>query len=209
MNQKLDIDNPFFNFMGGLADVAIVNLLFFLFSLPVFTIGASTAAMYQAVKGIRAGQAAPARCFAYAFKESFKTSFAAWMFQLFAGGILVFDLMYVTRAQNIPLWHMVGMAVGCMLLLWVMVSCYLLPAGVYKGRRIKAAVLESFLLAVRNFPYTLVMSALNVVPAACFLLGSGAMLAAAPIYLIAGFGITAYINTMLLEKCKGLNICHL
>ena len=46
---KLKIDSPFFRWMGRLGDVAVLNLLWLLASLPVVTLGASTAALYQLI----------------------------------------------------------------------------------------------------------------------------------------------------------------
>ena len=45
--KKLSIDHPFFEFMGGLGDWMILNVLFVVTSLPVVTIGASLTAMYR------------------------------------------------------------------------------------------------------------------------------------------------------------------
>ena len=40
-------ENKFWNFMGKITDVSCMSLLWLLTSLPVFTIGASTAAFYS------------------------------------------------------------------------------------------------------------------------------------------------------------------
>ena len=41
-----DLDNPVMRFLSKVADVLTLNLLFLLCSIPVFTIGASTTALY-------------------------------------------------------------------------------------------------------------------------------------------------------------------
>lgn len=45
--KKLSIDNPFFEFMGKVGDVMIVNILFLICCAPIVTIGASISAMYE------------------------------------------------------------------------------------------------------------------------------------------------------------------
>ena len=45
--KKLSIDNPFFEFMGKVGDVMIVNILFLICSVPIITMGASVFAMYE------------------------------------------------------------------------------------------------------------------------------------------------------------------
>lgn len=204
MKKSLDIDNPFFAFMGWLADVAIVNILFLVCSLPVITMGAATVAMYQTFREIREGKTVPAfRNFFSAFGRSFRKSLPSWFLQLLTGLLLAFDLGFVVEMENVPIWHMVGMILGCMILLWVMISCYLLPGAVYEGKTIKSAVSESLYLAVKNLPRTVVMGLLNIIPIACIVLGNYFIGVMMPIYITVGFGITAWLNILLLEKCKG------
>ena len=42
-------DSPFWSFMSRIADLVIVNILWLVFCIPVFTIGASTAAMLSLI----------------------------------------------------------------------------------------------------------------------------------------------------------------
>lgn len=203
MKKRLSIDNPFFEFMERLADIVILNLLFLLCSIPVFTIGASVSAMYQTTREMRGESfVSSLRSFLSAWKYSFKRSFLAWMLQCVTGVILVFDLLFVAKAGNIWFWHVAGIVLGSMLLIWMMICCYLLPAGIYENRSVREALLRSFYLAVRNLPYTLLMMFLNSIPAICVLSGELFMSLATPIYVIAGFGATAYLNCILLKKCK-------
>lgn len=206
MKDGFDIDNPFFAFMGGLADIVIVNLLFLVCSIPVITIGASMSAMYQTMQQMREGRMASAfRSFTAAFRSSLKKSIPAWMLQLITGLVLFFDLIFVGMMPKTAAWNLIGMVTGGMLLIWLMMSCYLFPAAVYDGRKLKPALSQSLYLAVRNLPYTIAMSVLSSIPFVCILLGDYFIGVVTPIYILAGFGITAYLNTMLLGKCKDLN----
>lgn len=205
MKNGFDIDNPFFAFMGALADVVIVNILFLVCSVPIITMGASMSAMYQTMRGMREGRIpSVGRYFFGAFRNSFKKSLPVWMLQLITGILLFFDLSFVGMMPKTAGWKMIGMAIGGLLLLWMMVTSYLLPADIYNGKKIRPALAQSLYLAVRNFPWTIVMVVLNSIPFVCLILGAYFIGIVTPIYMAAGFGITAYINTMLLEKCKDL-----
>ena len=46
MNRIFDMDNPLWRFLGKLADLMILNILFLLCSIPIFTIGASLTGVY-------------------------------------------------------------------------------------------------------------------------------------------------------------------
>lgn len=45
--KKFGIDNPFFDFMGRVGDILILNILFVITCIPVVTIGTSLCAMYR------------------------------------------------------------------------------------------------------------------------------------------------------------------
>lgn len=203
MKKRMNIDNPFFAFMGRLADIVIVNLLFILCSLPVITAGASIAAMYQTIKEMRGENFVSSfYSFTRAFRRILKKSILLWILELVSGGILVFDLMFVAGAGNTIFWRVSGMVLGSIFFIWNLLFCFLFPAGVFAGRNWKDAIFRSLYLAVRNFPYALGMVVLNLIPGICIVLGEAFIGLVTPIYLAVGFGLTAYLNTMLLERCK-------
>lgn len=200
--KKLSIDNPFFNFMGKTGDVIIINLLFLVCLIPVITAGASVSAMYQALSEMDEDTYISAySSFKNAFFGLLKKSLPACIISLVTGSVLVFDLMLVTKAQAGTFWHITGMVSGCLMFLWLLITCWLFPARVYKGNSIKDAVKRSLFLAVRNFPYTMLMLVLDLIPVICLVVSDYYTALAAPVYLVAGFGLTALINTKIMGRC--------
>lgn len=201
--KKLSIDNPFFEFMGKVGDVMIVNILFLICSAPVVTIGASVFAMYETFRQMGEDTYISAfRTFKEAFFSSIKKSIPIWLLCFISAAVLVFDLMFITRAADIALWHITGMAAGCLMFLWLLVNCWLFPAAVFKDMGIKEAVRRSMFLAAVNLPYTLLMVLLNLVPVVCFMLGEYFISLMAPIYFVIGFAATALVNTKIIGRCK-------
>ena len=93
MVKKLSVENPFFDFMGRLGDIVLLNLLFLAFSLPAVTIGASFTALYQSLEEMAEGEFISAyRNFTSAFKKHVKTGVRVWLVLLVTGGVLLFDL---------------------------------------------------------------------------------------------------------------------
>ncbi len=202
--KKLSVDNPFFDFMGRLGDVVLLNVLFLVSSLPVVTMGASFAALYQSFDDMAEGKLISAfRNFSSAWKKNLKTSTRAWLLILLSGCLLVFDLTFVggMRRGTGLFWKVTGIGIGCLLMLWEMVFCYVFPVILKGETRIGEMVKRSLFLAVRNFPYTLLMIILNSVPAICFVLGGNLLAAVLPLYLVFGFGLTAFVNTFFLRRC--------
>lgn len=200
--KKLSIENPFFEFMGKIGDIMIINLLFLLCSVPVITIGASVSAMYKAFGEMEEETyISPFKSFKNAFLSSFKKSIPAWLLSLVTGLILVFDLMFVTKAPANIFWHITGMVTGCLMFLWLLIICWLFPAALFKEGTLKDMVKRSMFLAVRNFLYTFLMVLLDLIPVICFILGDYYAALVAPVYFIIGFGITALINRKIMDKC--------
>lgn len=203
MMKKLNVDNPFFNFMGRLADIVLLNLLFLVCSLPMITMGASLAALYQACDDMAEGEFVSAfRNFFGAYRKQLKNSIKIWLVFLLTGCLLIFDLIFLGGTGGRNVWSIIGIGVGSLFVLWEMIFCYIFPVLLKKGGSIGEMVRESMLLAVRNFPYTIIMVLFNIIPFLCFILGGQVLISVIPLYLLFGFGLTAFINTYFLRRCK-------
>lgn len=202
--KKLSVDNPFFDLMGKFGDVVLLNLLFLVSSLPVVTMGASFAALYQSFDDMAEGNMVSAfRNFSSAWKKNLRTSTRAWLLILLSGCLLIFDLTFVggMRREAGAYWKATGIGLGCLGLLWEMVFCYIFAVILRGETRIRKMVKRSLFLSVRYFPYTLIMIILNSAPAVCFVLGGKLLAAVLPLYLVFGFGLTAFLNTFFLRRC--------
>ncbi len=94
-------DNPVWRFIGKFGDLIILNVLWLVCSLPVFTIGASTTAVYYVtLKLARDDDGYTIRSFFKSFKENFKQSTIIWLILLLAGAILGVDLYFFARLFN-------------------------------------------------------------------------------------------------------------
>ncbi len=200
--KKMNIDNPFFNFMGRLADLVLLNLLFLLCSLPIITIGASLTALYQCCDDMAEGEFISAfRNFFGTFRKQLKKGIKTGLVFLVTGCLLIFDIIFLGGTGGRNGWSVIGIGVGCLFVLWEMIFCYIFPVVLKKGGGVIEMSKESMLLAVRNFPYTIIMALLNMIPLLSFILGGRILISAIPIYLLFGFGLTAYINTGFLRRC--------
>lgn len=80
-----------------------LNFLWFIFSLPIFTIGASTTALYYvSLKVVRGEEGNILSTFLRAFRENFKQSTILWLIMLFFGLFLAGDgyILYHLRASS-------------------------------------------------------------------------------------------------------------
>ena len=83
MRRLLDINNPIIRFLTAVFDLMALSVLWVVFSLPVFTMGAASAALYSAVyHHVRKGEDYLWNSFWTAFKENFKRSTHVWLVAL-------------------------------------------------------------------------------------------------------------------------------
>ena len=94
MKGIFDIDNPIMSGVIKIFDCICVSLLWLLFSLPVITIGASSAALYTTVyKYLRKDEGHLWRTFWTAFRENLRRSTLVWLAALAVMGVLIADAL--------------------------------------------------------------------------------------------------------------------
>lgn len=92
MRKLLDINNPVMRFLVALFDLIALSVLWVVFSLPIFTMGAASAALYHAVyHHVRKGEDYIWSSFFDAFKANFKRQTLAWLVALGILAVLTFD----------------------------------------------------------------------------------------------------------------------
>lgn len=194
--KKLSIDNPFFNVMGNLGDMLMLNLAFLITCIPVFTIGAAQTALCRVMlRRVRKECRYPVKEYFGAFKEEWKQGTMSWLPLMIIGGILVFDVMYLGKE-----WSLWGVGTGVLLSVWCIFTSYVFPVQAQFANTTKNIWKNAAFMAVRHFPYTLVIVAANLIPVLCFLAGGAVMQLAAPVYITVGFALTARGNAALFGK---------
>ena len=100
-----------------------LNVLWFACSLPIFTIGASTAALYSVTLRIADDRESNiTKHFFKAFRENFAQATRLWLIMLGAGLFLTADMLVVNRLRAASL--------GAMGVLWTLVMAFLIGAMV-------------------------------------------------------------------------------
>lgn len=194
--KKFGIDNPFFGFMGRVGDILLLNILFVVTCIPVVTIGTSLCAMYQVtLRMARKESNYVVREYFRAWKEEWKQSTVIWLILLVTGCLLVFDVI-VGR----EMWNLLNAAVGALLFVWGMLFTYVFAVQARFENTVRNTIKNAMYMAVRHFPFTLLMLMLNLIPVLCILLGSTTMMMATPIYIVVGFSLTARINAIFLNR---------
>ena len=196
MGTLFSLDNPFWSFMGKIADLVILNVLVVICSIPIFTIGASWTALYfVTVRMVRKEEGYVIKDFFRSFKENFKQATLIWLIVLAVAAVLVGDvLIYRMMPEQIP-QIVVCVVIGffCLVLGTVF---YVFPLLSRYENTIKNTLKNAVILSIINIPYTLIFIMLMVIPAVL----AAYVWELLPIMLMAGISIPAYLASMLLVR---------
>ena len=191
----MNTDNFVVRALNKMTDILVLNILFVLCSLPIFTIGASLSAMYTVnLRSIRYGDGYVVRTFFTAFKRNFKQSTAAWLIVLGIGFLLFVDLHFWGVMKDVmPAYSTIFtvLSYGIGILLW-MVALWLFPVIAKMEDKLLTQIKNSAKMAFGFFfPYTFF----------CMLIQGGAVFLATRntgmmmIMLVLGFAGVSYMCT--------------
>ncbi|OZG66700.1 transferase [Bifidobacterium hapali] len=198
-------DNPFNTFMSRVGDLAMINIAWAVCCLPVVTIGASTAAMFEVVRCLHEDNDAHVlKRFISALTRRFAASFALELIAAVFLALGTFDLWYLTKLS--PDTTFASLAYGVIIAIALIVAIgagFVFPVTSRSKLSVGAQIMQSFRIAIAHPVVALAVFALNALPVviATFVPGGlfpvvffwGLLLAAASawltIYLMLGAGI--------------------
>jgi len=155
-----DYDNAVWSFIGRLADMMVLNLLWILFSLPIVTLGASTTALYYCtIKIVHEEDRGNFKMFLHSFKQNLKEGIILWVILLPILVILILDHRFFSLvfAENQVLRFLFRGITDALLLLWIFVFLYVWPILSRFENTWQKTLIHSLLMSIRHLPYTLGM----------------------------------------------------
>lgn len=170
MGRFFNYDNGVMQFLSKLADCMILSFFWLLCSIPIFTIGASTTALYYAVnKSVRYNRSYAWKEFWNGFKTNFKQSTLAWLFILLAYilGIVDCYILYVLQ-DNIPYSGVLLVVILAFMLFLTMWSCYILPYIARFENPLKRSMKNCLIIMIANLPWSILLVLLFAVAAVAF-----------------------------------------
>ena len=104
MGNLFEYNSPVSKALTNICYSAYLNILWFIFSIPIFTIGASTTALYSVtLKIVRNEEGNLTKDFIKSFKQNFKQSTSVWIILTLLGTLLLIDgyILYHKGLDNI------------------------------------------------------------------------------------------------------------
>lgn len=194
-------ENPVWKAMDKMGDLMILNFLFMLFSIPIFTIGASATALYTVtLKMLDETEGNLVKTFFKAFKSNFKQATAIWLVVLAAGLFLAYDFMLAYTSTNFFM-KLFMVVVGLVAIVYAMFVSWVFPLQCKFQNTVKVTMKNAVLLMVIHmFPTTLLITVLNVAPLLVLWFQTSLFFWLLPIVVFLLFSTIAYNNSKQLKK---------
>lgn len=169
---KFSIDNPFFDVMGHIADLVVLNLLFLLTCVPLFTIGASVRALYEVLGRVQKGtEGTLYRTYFGTFAHEIRRTVKSSLVLLGIGVLLSFDLYFSVTQMPDSAGHILLPVLGALMVLYLMTATWVFVpddanenGSEWHAMPTRTVLNGTFMRSVRHFPQTLLMIAVELVP---------------------------------------------
>lgn len=200
--KMLGNDSLFGRFFGTLGDMITVNLLFILCSIPVITFGASFTSMYHALlRRLKYGDSSLARDFFRSFKQNFRQSTLSWVISVVFVIIFSADFGMFGPGGVYPVTTIYYLIL-VLSVIFAITAMFVFPVIAAFQNTLKNLWIQAFFMAAKNIPSALAVLFLNIVPLYLTLTTPVPQIfgTALFVWIIAGFGCIAWINTFLFYR---------
>ena len=200
MKNLFNLDNPFFTFLSGVADMMILNALFIICSLPVFTIGASFTAMsYVTLKKAEGADVYIARGFFYSFKQNFRQATLIWLMMMAMMLILWADFRITGSMSGTAVTVLRGL-LYLAFIIWIMVFLYVFPILARFSNTVMGTLKNGAMAAFANAPKALFTIVVIIATVAVTMWNQNTLVWGLLVWILCGFAVLAYINSLMQRK---------
>lgn len=157
MDKLFKADNPFWNAMGRVFDVFVLNTLWLIFCIPVFTAGPATTALFYSLFGIIRGDGGyPSRDFWKSFRQNFRQGIRLGIPMTLIGAFLAFDI-FLCRKSSGSIFSFFLFFFIIIFIVWLAIALYAFPILAKFERKNTEILIWAFTLCIRHFVRTIGM----------------------------------------------------
>lgn len=189
-------EGPLANMLNRFMDLILLSVLWFLCSLPVFTLGASTCALYEVTLRYSLHETPPiAGTFFRSFRKCFKKAAALFFIFLGAGVFLALDL-WCALQWEIRIRFLIIVVILAAVYFYLAVLSHIFPVLAYFDTGIRESIRKAFFLSMSNGVFTVFIMILNLLPVFLMLLMPSRFGQILFFYFTAGFSVIAQLCSL-------------
>lgn len=195
MSLLFSIDSPLWRFMDKLVRLFWLSILWAVCSIPIFTIGASTTALYSVtLKYVRDEEGYLTSAFFSAFKRNFKQATVIWLVVLTAALVLGFDFILYFRMNQTGIVMFIFLTIFLgIFVAFLMTSLFVYPLLAKFDNPVKRTIVNAMVMAICHIPSAILILVISFAVPVIGLLAFPPLLFLAP-------ALTAYLNSGLFVK---------
>lgn len=197
-----DLDGPLFTAMSTLTNIVIVNVLFCICCLPIVTIGAASTALHECMQALleEKNEKGLVRRFFRSFSKKFGRSTIIWLICLiFIGVLYLYQMAINTMTGNMGQSYQIVFFILCFFFL--VGFQYFFPLQARYDKSVGFTLKYSWIVGVLALPWTLLSIVVTgILVYVSFFMNPANWGMMIYLWLVAGFGIVAYINEIFFIK---------
>ncbi|MDO4340531.1 MAG: DUF624 domain-containing protein [Eubacteriales bacterium] len=157
-------DGPFARFMGRIYDLVLLHVLWVVCSLPIFTIGASTTALFTiTLKMVRDEEPYILKGYIKAFRSNFVKATKLWMIVVMILVWLLF-IMRICIKGKMGILKIAGIPNAALFFMVFLALLYLFPIQAVFENSVRNILKNSVICSMQYLPYSLLMAAILIMP---------------------------------------------
>ena len=194
--------SAFMNLMDRLTDMVLVNALFVLLCLPVFTYGAAKTALYEVAFQWDLGERAGAGDYLRRFRNDLKTGVLPGLFMLLLAFMLGMNIRICTR-NSAPVWMLAATLVVTVLFLAYREQMFLIGARFLCGMRER--LFNGIVMTIGILFLAVLIGIISAVPLLLAGISLVPFLNLIPVWLLIYYASSARLSVLLMrEPCRKL-----
>ena len=191
-----NLDSPLMQMLSKMADLLLLNILALICCIPVVTVGASlTALNYMALKIVRNEECYIVRGFFKSFRQNFIQGTVIWLLLLLLFIVLGGDF-YIMNNADIEFSKVIQVIITIFAMLLLFTTMYVFPVLAKFDNTIWRTIRNAFFMSIMQFPKTLLMIVLYILPPVLFVL----FYQIAPLVIFFGLSVPAWLSAKLYNK---------
>lgn len=193
-------DNVVMRALSRICDFLLLNILWVVCSIPLFTIGASTTALYTVMlKIVKNEEGYIVKGFLKAFKENFKKSTIIWLILAVIGIVVGVDFRVSLGMAGTmrTVFQSIFIVFG---VIWLCVVIYAFPLTARYENTVKNTLKNALLLSLAKLPYTILMLVITAGPVFLTFLDTRTLMIGLTAWILIGVSLVTWVNSFLLHK---------
>ena len=201
MKNILSYDSKLIIMLEGVANTMLLNILFLICCVPVFTIGAAFTALFSGCRALMNDEAC-FKAFFRSFRSGFKRATLAWLILLPVLAVLALTAhsvwVYMNAGQAFALFTLIVALFGLVLALAVAIMIFLFYSRF--ECTLRQLLKNGLFMALAYFFRAVIIGLMNWAPVLMFFLLPYTFVQLSIIFIVLWFGVSASLSVWLMKK---------